>query len=243
MTQSIVGGVDDRLLRAAKSAEAAQAVARTAIQMRSLRRGRFTPTITVGTYSTKQFSESAHPMGFSISWIAVSGKPKADILQSLSLADTAEPDDAHESPVSGAELPGGWYILFLNDMVHPFTAAAHLQRLSAGCKVLSCQVEEHVMASAACMYENGVQAWSVTHASENGAFDLAVEGAAPPSLEAIHAEMKAMQDEEGGDEADVDYIFDVPVSLAAAICGYRHDFAYLTSGEEPSFTELVPMHG
>lgn len=180
-------------------------------------------------------------MGFSISWIAVSGTPKADILQILSLVDTAESDEANESPVSGAELPGGWYLLFLNDIVHPFTQAPLLQRLSAGGKVLVCQIEEHVMASAAIMYENSVNIWSVTHESENGIYHLAQDGVLPPSLDKIHAEMKASQDAEGGDDADVDYIFDVPVVLAAAICGYRHDRVALVSGEEPQFTELVPM--
>lgn len=182
-------------------------------------------------------------MGFSISWIAVSGKPKADVLQCLSLVDTTESDEANESPVSGAQLPGGWYILFLNDIVHPYTREPQLQRLSSGCKLLVCQVEEHVMASAAIMYENSVNTWSVVHESEHGIYHLAKEGALPSFLEKIHAEMKASQDADGGADADVDYIFDVPVGLAAAICGYRHDRVALASGEEPKFTELIPTSG
>lgn len=178
-------------------------------------------------------------MGFSISWIAVSGKTQANILQSLSLVDTSETDEANESPVSGAQLPGGWYLLFLNDFAHPFIRPPLLQQLSAQCKVLVCQVEEHVMASAACMYENGVKTWSVSHESENGIYHLAKEGSLPTSLDQLHAELKASQDAEGGVDAEVDHIFDVPVALAAAICGYRHDRVELASGEEPMFTELV----
>jgi hypothetical protein len=178
-------------------------------------------------------------MGFSISWIAVSGKAKADILKSLSLVDTTEPDEANESSISGAELPGGEYILFLNDLNHPYVQLPLVQRLSGGCKLLVCQVEEHVMVSEATMYENGARTWRVTHESERGIYDLQTEGMLPPSLNAIQAEMKECQDAAGGVNADVDYLFDVPVMLAASICGYRHDRVALASGEEPKFTVLV----
>ena len=51
--------------------------------------------------------------------------------------------------------------------------------------------------------------------------------------------MKATQDEEGGADADVDCLFDVPLMLATALCGYRHDEVALLSGEKLTFTELV----
>ena len=178
-------------------------------------------------------------MGFSISWIAISGHSKASVLSSLSLVDTGEPDEANESPISGGELPGGWYLMFFNDIVHPFTRKPQLTKISAGGSVLVCQVEEHVMASAAFMYVNGVKTWDVTHESEKGLYNISTEGCPPIALQAIQAELKAAQDADGGDEADVDHIFDVPVALAAALCGYRHDRVALVSGEEPQFTKLV----
>lgn len=178
-------------------------------------------------------------MGLSISWIAVSGKAKADILQCLSLVDTTDSDEANESPVSGAQLPGGWYVLFLNQFDHPFARAPLVQRLSAGCKVVVCQVEEHVMTSVATLYENSINTWRVTHESESGMYHLEKEGVPPPSLDEIYAALKVSQDADGGFDADVDHIFDVPVGLAAALCGYRHDEVALASGEEPKFTELV----
>jgi hypothetical protein len=36
------------------------------------------------------------------------------------MLDTAEPDGANESPISGSEVPGGWYVVFLNDIEHPY---------------------------------------------------------------------------------------------------------------------------
>jgi hypothetical protein len=179
-------------------------------------------------------------MGFSISWIAVSGKAKDEVLKSLSLADTNEPGEANESPVSGAALPGGWYLLFLNDYAHPYLAAARLAELSRGGQALACQVEEHVMATAAFMYADGVRQWDVTHESAGGLYHLDIEGTPPAQLGEIHARLAAEQDAEGGEEAEVDCMFDVPVELAATICGYRHDRVALASGEEPVFTRLVP---
>jgi len=179
-------------------------------------------------------------MGFSVAWIAVRGTSKDDILAQLSLADTGRLDEANESPVSGAALPGGGYLLYFNDMAHPATQAASMARLSEGGEALGCQVEEHVMASAAFQYRNGEKVWDVVHLSEEGLYHLAVDGAPPALLETIHAEMKATQDEQGGLEADVDCLFEVPLMLANALCGYRHDEAALLSGETLSFTELIP---
>lgn len=179
-------------------------------------------------------------MGYSIAWIAVRGATKDEILDRLSLADTGVPDDANESPVSGAALPGGAYLVFFNDMAHLATQAASMALLSDGCEALGCQVEEHVMASAAFMYKDGAKVWDVVHLAEEGLYHLAVDGTSPPLLETIHAEMKATQDEEGGADADVDCLFEVPLMLATALCGYRHDEAALLSGETLAFTELVP---
>jgi len=176
-------------------------------------------------------------MGFSISWIAFSGKPKVDVLSRLSLADTQAPDEANESPASGAELPGGWYVVFLNSFAHAFTRHAELGRLSQGSTVLGCRIEEHVMASAAFLYCNGRRVWEVSHNSQEGRYDISVNGTPPRELPAIHDRLRQSQDEEGGEHAGVDHIFDVPIRLAAALCGYEHDrtqFAGL-------FTKLVPV--
>jgi len=179
-------------------------------------------------------------MGYSIAWIAVRGAAKEEVLARLGLADSGEPDEAQESPVCGAELPGGVYLVFFNDFVHPATEAESLARLSAGGEALGCQVEEHVMASAAFLYRDGAKVWDVVHLADEGVYHLEVGGTPPALLDTIHAEMKATQDEQGGLEADVDCLFEVPLMLATALYGYRHDETALLSGETPRFTELVP---
>ncbi len=179
-------------------------------------------------------------MGYSIAWILVRGKTKEDVLDQLALADTGEPDEANESLVSGAALPGGGYLVFFNDMGHAAMQAPSMGRLSSGCEALGCQVEEAIMASAAFLYKDGAKVWDVAHLADQGLYHLAVDGAAPALLETIHTEMKASQDEAGGEDAAVDWLFEVPLMLATALSGFRHDEEALLSGETPAFTRLAP---
>lgn len=179
-------------------------------------------------------------MGFSISWIAFQNRSKADVLAELGLADTGEPDEANESPISGAELPTGWYVLFFNDHAHPFAGDASLQRFSAQGAVLGCHVEEHVMVSDSVLYENGVRRWRATHDAQQKRDHLAVEGTLPAALAEIQAQCLKAWEEAGGKEAGYDYVFEVPLELAKRLCGYKHDEVEFEWGE-PEFTCLEPV--
>ena len=174
-------------------------------------------------------------MGYSISWVAFHGLPKSEVLSLTRLIDTAEPDEANESPISGSELPGGWYVLFLNDIVHPYVSPERLREISIGCTVLGCQVEEHVMASACFLYKNGGRIWNVTHEAEKGLYNMEIEGQAPESFSIT--EFRQAQDRAGGEAAGVDYMFDAPLELAHRMCGYRHDRWKFDWGQ-PYFTRL-----
>lgn len=178
-------------------------------------------------------------MGFSISWIAVHGKSKQAVLDEAKLTDTGEPDEACESPVCGAELPDGWYVLFLNDYDHPYLQNDFVSKLSENCQVIVCQVEEHVMASTALFFENGQRIWYMGHLAETGIYHLEAEGTPPAILTAIEDEQREKQDAEGGEMAEVDHLFEVPLLVAQRICGYRHDRWKFDWGE-PKFTTLAP---
>ena len=178
-------------------------------------------------------------MGFSISWIAIRGISKADACTRLSIQDSSEPDEANESPVSGALLPTGWLVIFLNDLVHPFVAIEELCKLSEGCEVIGCQVEEHVMASAAFLYRNGRRIWNITHESEKGGDNLEVDGSPPSEFSTIKAKSIAAQQRSDEEDEGVDYIFEVPLELAEGVCGYKHDRWQFEWGE-PHFTKFVP---
>ena len=179
-------------------------------------------------------------MGYSIAWILVRGKTREDILAQLGLADAGTPDDFVGNQVAVAALAGGAYLLCFNDMAHPATQAPSMARVSDGCEALGCQVEENVMASAAFFYQDGAKLWDVVHLADQGLYHLEVNGTPPPLFDTIHAAMKAAQDEEGGEGAQVDWLFEVPPMLANALGGYRHDEGLL-SGEALRFTALAPV--
>ena len=177
-------------------------------------------------------------MGFSISWIGFKAEDKDEALRLLGLVDTGELDEANESPLSGAVLPTGWFIVFSNDF--DFATPKRLAELSLGRQVIACQVEEHVMVSAAYCYDDGEAVWWASHVSDSGRYDLTAEGALPDGFAALKDRLFKEQEAEGGAEADVDFVFDVPVEQALAICGYRYDQCTYEWGE-PAFTELAAV--
>jgi hypothetical protein len=161
-------------------------------------------------------------MGYAASWIAVSGKEPQQVLRELGLSPTGEAEEVPDSPVVGAFLPTGWFLIFCNRGPLAFSDEP-LPALSAECKVVYCAVEEHVMFSAAACYVNGKRMWHVAHESEKGMYHLEFQGKAPPELDGIFQSLKKEQDLAGGEKADIDYIHDVPIELAKAITGFRHD--------------------
>ncbi len=52
---------------------------------------------------------------------------------------------------------------------------------------------------------------------------MVAEGTLPQQYDPIRKQHVTEQDEAGGESADVDAIFDVPVELARALTGFRYD--------------------
>ena len=176
--------------------------------------------------------------GFSISWFGFEGKRKATVLASFGLRDLGTIDVANETLFSVAELPTGWTILFVNDYELGGNAGV-LAEVSARSHVVVCQAEEHMMASAAYGYRRGRRQWEVVHDSSYGRDDLAISGRPPAQLAEIHRRLADKNEKQDPDAwPRVDYLFDVPVELAASETGYRHD-RYRFDWGEPQFTAAV----
>jgi hypothetical protein len=158
-------------------------------------------------------------------------------LSRLQFRDRGEVDEANEAPFSIAELPTGWVVVFSNDFA--WGSSEHVPRFAVGGTVVSCQIDEHVMVSAAHCFTNRAHAWSVSHNGQSGPYDLAVTGEPPLGLDAITHRMFAEQDVNGGEKADIDFGLDVPVQLAMELTGYRHD-QWKFSWGEPAFTVIEP---
>jgi hypothetical protein len=162
-------------------------------------------------------------MGYAITWCAV---PEADadrFLQDLQLSPTGATEEDPQSLITTARLDTGWRVLWYNRYACPFLRPKYLAGLSHDHEVLLCQVEEHVMASSAEMWSGGVRRWSLSHVGDEGPRGLSVEGDPPPAFSEIRQAMEEMQRAEGGDDADVDYIFEIPLQLAESLVGFKHD--------------------
>ena len=162
-------------------------------------------------------------MGFSITWFAVREEASEKLLQSLGLSPTGETEEFPESLIATARLDTGWRIIWYNKYGCPFLQPQDLRRISIDHDVLLCLVEEHVMASSCEMWSGGKRKWCLSHEGENGPRGLSTEGELPESFPAIREDLEQLQVAKGGDNADVDYIFDIPLKVAQILVGFKHD--------------------
>lgn len=162
-------------------------------------------------------------MGFSITWCAVREKDADRLLEDLNLTPTGETEEFPESSVSMAKLDTGWSIVWCNKYDSPTIGSKRLADISLERDVLFCLVEEHVMASSSEFWSGGNRKWWISHEGENGPKGLDVAGELPECFPKLKREMEEAQKTEGGDKADVDYIFEIPLKVAQTLVGFKHD--------------------
>lgn len=63
----------------------------------------------------------------------------------------------------------------------------------------------------------------MVHDAQEGMFNLSTKGQLPSEFAGIYTSLKDKQEEADDVEADVDYIHDVPVTLAQVVTSFRHD--------------------
>ena len=159
-------------------------------------------------------------MGFRVLLIAVSGKSPSEVHTDYGVAPTGECAEIPESSVSGAWLPGGQYLLFVNDEILPKDRV--LAKLSRSASLIAFQCNETVMNSFASSWVDGVECWSVFHDAQQGIRHLETSGSLPDCFASIRDKCFTEQDD-AGDNCGVDYIYDVPVKLFAQLGGLRYN--------------------
>lgn len=162
-------------------------------------------------------------MGFAITWCAIREAAAEEFLNELGLRATGEIEELPESPISIASLDTGWRVLWCNEYACPFLRPKDLAGLSSRREVLLCRVEEHVMASSSEMWSGGERQWWLSHEGEGGPKGLDTDGRLPECFAKIRDEMEKAQQAEGGDRADVDHIFEIPLKVAQQLVGFKHD--------------------
>ena len=128
-----------------------------------------------------------------------------------------------EHPLVGRRLPNGWYIVIADSCDDRIVRKTTLVQLSERCRVIVCALEEHVMASSCASWEEGKKKWSVKHQSERGVLDVKTSGKVPEIFYPLKEKLIREQKAEGGANADVDHLFDLPLELAKEYTGFKHD--------------------
>lgn len=168
----------------------------------------------------------------SVAWVAFEGRSKEEVVEALGYVDTGEAAEVDDGLVCGV-LPGGWVTVVA--MGHqPGDWAKTLAPLSREGPILSVESSTTVMWSIIRAYADGALAWSVEHNPEAGIDHLDVVGEPPPQYIALRDRLLAEQEAEGGEDADVDLVFDLPALLSKELCGYQPE----QDDAQPAFTAL-----
>lgn len=162
-------------------------------------------------------------MGTSLSLLAIHTSVPEVVLQHLGYIRTGQWCAYLREPLSGYTLPNHWFLIVARGCDNRFLRAKTLGPLSEHCPVVACSIEEHVLFSSAAYWAGGNQVWRVEHIGEAGSMHLQTSGALPPGFAAMAAAHKEAQEVAGGEKADVDHYFDIPLNAAKAIIGFKHD--------------------
>jgi hypothetical protein len=154
-------------------------------------------------------------MGINLAWFAVEDADRHDLLARLGLEEAGDSNNEVSVRYACAEFPNGWFILTTKGSHRAFERA--LATASAGRLAIAGELSETVMVSQTRAVRDGRQVWSVLHDPNKDLNGIEFEGEPPSNLGEILAKAQAAQKS----DSEVDYIFDVPIELAAQICGYR----------------------
>lgn len=162
-------------------------------------------------------------MGASFSSLAIKGGSRDQVLALLGLRGTNVFEEIPESEITGVALPTGWFLIIANGSNLAFEADPALKKLSHSMEILTGFVEEHVMCSSTSLWANGQQIWLTKHDAQQNIEHLDTKGHLPSIFTSIQTRLRAKQEAAGGPQANVDYIFDIPVEIFAHLTGYRYD--------------------
>jgi hypothetical protein len=166
-------------------------------------------------------------MGYRVLLIAVTGKDAETVCAEYGVTPTDEYEEIAESPVTGASLPNGSYLLYINDDITPKDGV--FARLSKNASLLACYANETTMDCYVASWVNGSEQWSVWHDAQQSLTHLETRGAVPAQLEPIRQRLSAQQ----SSTADTDYIFDIPIELFVALGGIRYNEDIPDAAPEP----------
>jgi hypothetical protein len=169
-------------------------------------------------------------MGLLNSWIAVQGVGKDVLREKFGLEEMGEEGFAIEvaSPLSYAELPGGWLIVCGD---YEWAGVERVKALSRSGAALGVILNDKVddLETKAFAAKDGELLWEVSAVD----LELTVEGTPPPEFEPLHRKYTSPE----ATAEDELAIHEIPVELARMLCGFRAD------EDQPPFTGLRSVAG
>ena len=174
-------------------------------------------------------------MSVVVGWIAIQGMERGRILEVLSFV---EAPDAPRPKAGICGLPNRWSVVLTTDFAFP--TPERMALLSAEGTAIAVSADERTMVSVVRGYERGQAVFAIEHdGGSQGVRHIATAGKVPAAWTAVLDQANRTQDQEDQGDAEVDYLFDAPLALAEALCGYRHD----TGDEEQEMIPLVQKKG
>lgn len=175
------------------------------------------------------------------SWLAVKDIAADIVLERAGLQTTATYHDDDRVTYCFACLSTGWTILFAQDF--DFACDARLAEMSRlEVTVVGCQVDEDALYSRSACFIDGRPVWQIVHDSSRGPRHLETDGVLPDGFYEIRSRLEAEQTQNDAGDADSDFIFDIPVEVAALGSGYRYNRSDY-DGDPPVFTDAEPIGG
>lgn len=155
-------------------------------------------------------------MGITLAWMALQEGKKEDLLERLGLEEIGETSEDIGPDFAYGETSEGWSILVMKDP--PSDTDETMAAAAPEGASLYGFMSETVMFSELRGYVDGRKSWSVIHEPEKDARAI-VHGKPPEPFNHIKQELEAEQAAAG--DKQVDYLFDLPMELAARLSGYR----------------------
>ena len=158
-------------------------------------------------------------MGVSIGWVAVQHVQADEVVSRLRLNRTGRLGAFDYRGVACHALGPDWFLVMAGRCDHRIVQPASMAALSRGGRAVLCAVEEHVNFALAEFWEDGASIWQVQHQGDEDNENLSFRGRPPPGFDALVAGVES----EDSNNLDGYFHMDIPLILAKACCGFRHD--------------------
>jgi hypothetical protein len=126
-------------------------------------------------------------------------------------------------PIEGAMSDAGWYLIVAAGWNHRLMRPAPLARLSGGCELLTCTVDERNLSSAATGWRDGGRLWSVSYEGEERPGEVIADGEPPLMFSTVRQEFIAKSQTDDAGDLLLDPLFEIPIELVQRTVGYRAD--------------------